>query len=196
MTRRAKGEGALYQDNRGRWVGQADVGLNAVTGKRRRIKVTGRPGESKAEVAKRLAERIEQHATQGPPITIVDMCEQWLVRSAPKRKSPKSLADDRRLVELHILPRFGSVPIESVTVELVEEWLDGLLNKLSRSTVVKVKGQLAMAFDFAIALRHTSWNPARLADLAAAEKPRQDPMASCVSLPGLAHGWCLVSRSG
>ena len=56
--RRAKGEGTLWRDDRGRWVGQASVGVNPATGKRKKVKVVGAEGESKASVAGRLAERI------------------------------------------------------------------------------------------------------------------------------------------
>jgi integrase len=113
----------------------------------------------------------------GVPQTVGELCEQWLIRSAPKRKSAKSLATDRRLVELHVYPRFANTKIAAMTVEDVEQWVDGLLGKLSRSTVVKVKGQLAMAFDFAIARRHTTWNPARLAEIPPPIKSRREGRA-------------------
>lgn len=51
MSRRANGEGSLYFDaDRRRWVGQVDAGINPKTGNRRRVKVTGKPGESKTSV--------------------------------------------------------------------------------------------------------------------------------------------------
>lgn len=174
--RRAPGEGSLYKDTaQDRWVGQAEAGVNPGTGQRRRVKITGRPGESKADVARRLGERIaELEGSVGAPTTVGDLMEQWLTRSAPKRKSEKSLLTDRRLVEIHILPRFGSVKVTVLTVEDVEVWLDALLDDLARTTVVKIKGQMAMAFDFAIRRRHVSWNPARLAELRpGSDQPRE-----------------------
>jgi len=177
MTRRAKGEGTLWKDDRGRWIGQADAGLHPTSGKRRRVKLTGQPGESKADVARRLGERIKTMTAVGVPQTVGEMCEQWLIRSAPKRKSAKSLATDRRLVKLHVYPRFANTKITTLTAEDVEQWCDALLKKLARTTVVKVKGQLAMAFDFAIARRHTTWNPARLAELPPSAKPRREGRA-------------------
>lgn len=57
MSRRGNGEGTVYFDAiRERWVGQADGGINPSTGKRRRAKVVGAPGESKSSVAARLRE--------------------------------------------------------------------------------------------------------------------------------------------
>jgi len=176
MKRRAKGEGSLYFDQeRRRWVGQADAGVNPRTGLRRRVKVTARTGESKADVARRLARSIaELDGSSGTPITVGDLMEQWLTRAAPKRKSEKSLLTDRRLVEIHILPRFGWVRVAALTVEDVEAWLDALLEDLARTTVAKIKGQFAMAFDFGIRRRHVSWNPARLAELPPTiETPRE-----------------------
>jgi integrase len=142
------------------------------------VKVLGAPGESKSDVARRLAERIaELEGAGGAPVTVEDLCEAWLTRSAPKRKSEKSLYDDRRLVELHVLPRFGSTKVAALTVEDVEEWLDALLETLARSTVVKIKGQLAMAFDHGIRRRHVSWNPARLAEMPPSDTRRREGRA-------------------
>src|SRR5690606_13277559 len=131
MSRRAKGEGSVYwDDGRSRWVGMVDAGVNPRTGKRRRIKVTGRPGESKASVAARLRERIEHHETTvSGPETVGQLIELWLARGAPsgrsgKRKSPSSLATTRNLVETHVLPTFAKAKLMAVTVEDVEAWLD------------------------------------------------------------------------
>ncbi len=78
------------------------------------------------------------------------------------------------LVEIHILPRFGSMKVATLTVEDVEAWLDALLEDLARTTVAKIKGQFAMAFDFGVRRRHVSWNPARLAELPpSTETPRE-----------------------
>lgn len=178
MSRRSKGEGTVYFDNtKERWVGQADGGINPSTGKRRRAKVVGGPGESKSSVAARLRERIAETRPTGAPTTVGELCELWLDRAAPKRKGPKSLLDDRRLVELHVLLRFRSTRLDALTVEDVETWLDGLSKGLARSTVVKIKGQLAMAFDFGIRRRHVSWNPARLAEMPSGTKARREGRA-------------------
>ncbi len=177
MTRRAQGEGSRYfDDSRGRWVGQADAGVNPKTGKRRRVKVVGAAGESKSEVAARLRERIDQleHAGPAAPGTVGELVESWLTRAAPKRKGPSSMTTARHLVETHIMPTFGHVRLTAVTVEDVEVWLDGLSGHLARATVQKIRQQLAQAFDYGLKRRHVTWNPARLAELPPpADAPRE-----------------------
>lgn len=178
MSRRGNGEGTVYYDaNRERWVGQADGGVNPSTGKRRRVKVVGRAGESKSSVAARLRERLSDIRPAGAPSTVGELCELWLERAAPKRKSDKSMLTDRRLVEMHVLPRFASTRLDALTVEDIEAWLDGLSTGLARSTVVKIKGQLAMAFDFGIRRRHIGWNPARLAEMPSGGESRREGRA-------------------
>lgn len=167
MTRRAKGEGSLHQDPRGRWVGQVDVGVNPATGKRRRVKVVGAEGESKADVATRLRERIAQLEHGGPvaPQSVGELVEAWLTRAAPKRKSPSSMTTARHPVETHVMPTFRHVRLSAVTVEDIEAWLDGLSGHLARASVQKIRQQLAQAFDYGLRRRHVSWNRARLAEM-------------------------------
>jgi hypothetical protein len=127
MSRRAKGEGAVYHDqNRDRWVGVADVGLNPKTGKRRRVTVVGKAGESKASVAGRLRERIDHLAktTASAPETVGHLVDQWLARSAPKRMDERTLGMVETMVRNHLEPVLGAVRVNALTVEDVEAWLD------------------------------------------------------------------------
>lgn len=174
MTRRAAhGQGTVYFDSdRDRWVGQASAGVNPATGRRRRLKVVGGPGESRKSVAGRLADRIAAEVdTLRGPATVGELVDDWLSRAAPKRKSSSWLATSRQLVDSHVMPTFGVVPMSAVTVEQVEAWMVALSDRLSRSTVVKVRSQLALAFDYGVRRRLVDWNPARIAELPAATIP-------------------------
>lgn len=179
MSRAAHGQGSVYFDSdKDRWVGQASAGVNPATGKRRRLKVVGKPGESRKSVASRLTERINHEV--GPaaaPATVGALVDDWLTRAAPKRKSPGWLATSGRLVERHIKPMFGSVALEEVTVELVEAWMTDLSKRLTRSTVVKVRSQLALAFDYGLRRRLVDWNPARIAELPPSKTPPREGRA-------------------
>lgn len=169
MTRRrAPGEGSLYFDTaRERWVGQADAGINPKTGKRRRVKVTGKPGESKSSVGRRLRERIEALSSTSAvsPEAVRNLVDVWLTRAAPKTKSEPTMAMVRSLVNTHILPVFGSVRLSALTVEDIEAFLDARGGTHSKSTLSKLRGVLAQVFDFGVARRHMTWNPARVAEL-------------------------------
>lgn len=168
MSRRAKGEGSVYYDDGiGRWVGMADAGLNPKTGKRRRVKVTGKPGESKASVAARLRDRIEhlQATTATAPETVGQLVEAWLKRAAPKRMDTRTLSMVESMVRNHLTPVLGGVKVTALTVEDVEAWLDAKADQLAKSSLIKLRSYLAQAFDFGLRRRHVVWNPARVAEL-------------------------------
>lgn len=168
MSRRGNGEGTVYFDtDRERWVGQADAGLNPITGKRRRVKVVGQPGESKSAVASRLRNRIFELSTQNPsaPRTVGELVAAWRSRTAPKRRSVTTLAMTDSLISNHIEPVFGSIPVGALTVEDVEVFLDARAGSHAKSTLEKLRTILAQSYDFGVRRRHVSWNPARIAEL-------------------------------
>lgn len=168
MGRRAKGEGSVYyNEDRGRWVGQADAGLNPSTGKRRRVKVIGSPGESKSSVAARLRERIDHlsQTTASAPETVGQLVDSWLSRSAPRRMDARTLAMVESMVRLHLVPVLGGVRVQALTVEDVEGWLDAKSDRLAKSSLIKLRSYLALSFDHGLRRRHVTWNPARVAEL-------------------------------
>ena len=181
MTR-AAGEGTLYQDDRGRWYGQASAGINPKTGKRRRVKVTGRPGESKASVARRLKARIADLDAAGPsgPETVGELVAQWRATAAPKRNSPSTLEGIDALISKHIAPVFDQVKISAVTPDDIEAFL-AARDYLSKSMMTKIKRILSQAFDFAMRRRYATWNPARIAEVPPRLRPARDGRALTVA---------------
>ena len=158
MSRRAQGEGSAYYDEtRGKWIGQYSAGINPTTGRRRRLKVSG---NSKKEVTAKLRERIEANSSAGIT-TVGGLVSDWLYRAAPSRRGDGWQAISTTLVEKHILPVFSKVRLDDLNVEMVESWLAEL--KLARSTVIKIRSQLALALDHGIRRRVIDWNPARVA---------------------------------
>lgn len=183
--RRAPGEGSLYFDaSAKRWIGQADAGVNPRTGKRRRVKVTGKLGESQASVAKRLRSRIEELAdSNGAPKTVGDLVERWIDKGMPgkRAKSPSTVAGLRSHALTHILPVFGSVAINTVTPDDIEDFLEARVGTHSKSTLIKLKTILAQSFDFAVARRYVRWNPARVALLPSSAEQKREPRALLAS---------------
>jgi len=175
MTRRAQGEGSLYFDrDRRRWVGQASAGVNPATGKRRRLKVVGAEGESKSDVARRLSVRIRESSSSSEITTVGALVEDWLAKAAPARKSAAWLETSRNLVESHVLPGLSKAKLAAISVEDIESWMGELSKRLSLSTLVKVRSQLALAFDYGIRRRIVDWNPARIAEMPSATTPPRE----------------------
>jgi integrase len=75
------------------------------------------------------------------------------------------MAMTRSLVDVHILPVLGSRSLSDVGAEDIERFLDVRVDSLSKSTLTKLRGILAQAFDFGIRRRSLTWNPARAAEL-------------------------------
>ena len=181
MTRRAAGEGALYRDD-DRWFGQASAGINPKTGRRRRVKVTGRPGESKVSVARRLKARIAELEASGlsGPETVGELVVLWRQLAAPKRNSPSTLEGIDHLIGKHIAPVFDQVKISAVTPDDIEKFL-AARDYLSKSMMTKIKRILSQAFDFAMRRRYATWNPARIAEVPPRLRPARDGRALTVA---------------
>ena len=147
MSRRAPGEGTLYQDGDGRWYGQASASINPKTGNRRRVKITGKPGESKASVARRLKARIVELETSDSsgPETVGELVVLWRQLAAPKRNSPSTLEGIDALIRKHILPVFDKVKIAAVTPDDIESFL-AARDYLSKSMMTKIKKDSVTGF--------------------------------------------------
>lgn len=175
MTRtRAPGEGSLFPDNRGRWIGMAEAGTHPKSGKRRRVKITGADGESKASVARRLRERIaELEKSSGGPSTVLELVRAWRNGEAPNRNSPTTLDSIDAIIARHIEPVWGGVRLSAVSVDDVEAFLEAR-SDLSRSHLSKVKRVLSQSFAWGVRRRYVDWNPAEIASLPAKLRaPRQ-----------------------
>lgn len=110
--RRSKGEGTVYFDSSvNAWVGQASVGVNPISGKRRRVRVAA---STKREAHRRLLTRIEElerSAGAVAPGTVGELLRMWLSREAPKTMSPRTLTMVRIMVANHLMPVLGQVKV-------------------------------------------------------------------------------------
>ena len=161
-TRRAKGEGSLFQQADGRWVGRVDLGPDIRTGQRRQRRVTG---SSKAKAAQRLRALQAEvaaglEATAAP--TVGDLTERWLERVAV-RKSEATREMYQRLSDKH-LSALAPIRAEQLTVRHVEDWLDAR-DHLARSTLKKLRSMLGQVLDYGRRHRVLAVNVARDAEL-------------------------------
>lgn len=106
MTRRPKGEGAVYQRADGRWCASLDLGI--VNGRRKRRVVYGK---TESEVKRKLARARHEWETTGTvaagAMTVEAWMRTWLDEIAPRRVRPSTLAGYRSKVEQYILPELG-----------------------------------------------------------------------------------------
>ncbi len=76
--------------------------------------------------------------------TFADAAAEWLrfVEEDRERK-PSTLQDYRSIVRGRLLPAFGAMPLEEVTVEVVQEWrlsLSGLSNRSKNKMLIVLHG--------------------------------------------------------
>jgi integrase len=163
--RRAQGEGTVYfDDSVHAWVGQGSAGVNPVSGKRRRIRVSA---PTKREAHARLRERLlelERTAGAAAPGTVGQLLDLWLNREAPKTMSLRTRKSVKSMVDKHLMPSMAQVKVGELRVEHFEDLLNAKRAEgLARSSLVKLHSYLGQAFDAGVRRRLVGWNPARVA---------------------------------
>jgi integrase len=151
--------------------GVKSYGLKYVFGGRQRILTLGEHGPLTPSQARALAQAAKAEVLRGAdPQTLRDVAKTKAEASSFERfaqlydqrhidrKRPRSAEEDRRLLRLHLLPRFGSRPLTSVT----------------KSDVLRLKDELAcrpIAFNRCRALLHSMFERARAWDLHSGPNP-------------------------
>jgi integrase len=171
--RRAKGEGTVYQDADGTWIGQLDLGRGP-DGRRQRRKVTG---PNKTAVTRKLRALRQRHA-EGLDIvrarTVEVVAREWLAKAASQRQAPSTLSQTTSRVLGHLIPGVGYHRVDQLRPEDVEAWLaDEAGNGAARRTVETYRGDLRGVLAWAMRRRLVSWNVAAVAELPDARPPRE-----------------------
>jgi len=166
MSRRGRGEGGVYQEPNGRWVGQLDLGPGP-GGKRVRRKVRGR---TKSEVATKLRDlrnaEANRPALSGQVLTLGELLHRWLDTVAAARVSRSTLDGYRHQVDRHIAPALGAVRLERLTPEHLDDYfLRMARDGYSRSSLVKQRSVIGQAVRWGMKRRHIGWDVATLAEL-------------------------------
>ena len=103
MSRRANGEGSIYQRKDGRWTGAVYV-LNRDGGRQRR-QVYGR---TRAEVAGKVADLLSlnrKHIPAAPvEVTLQQYAQSWLKRLGSSGLKPATVSNYRWVLDRHVLP--------------------------------------------------------------------------------------------
>jgi len=147
--RREYGEGGLWYDaEHDRWEMTVEAGRDPLSGKRRRFKVRG---ATKAE-ALRLARDARKQAEVGVApgagaMTLGNFLRRWLDTVVAGRVgSDNTVAMYRSLITKHIEPALGSVRLDKLTPEMVDDLLAAKASLgLSRSYVGRMRTILADA---------------------------------------------------
>ena len=168
---RGKGEGAIFKDGRGLWT--ATVELPPRDGERRRKVIRSK---DKAVVVKKLAEMRAELERVGDLPTASQSLEKWLRywvdHVAAKRVRPNTLAGYRSLIDRHIIPAIGRVPLDKLTPAHVRRLHDAVTDSgASSSYALNAHRVLAKALTDAEREGRVTRNVAKLLDAPRRARP-------------------------
>ncbi|MBE3574715.1 MAG: site-specific integrase [Firmicutes bacterium] len=163
--RRGRGEGSVFQRSDGLWVAMGSY-LDA-QGKRRRPTVYG---STKQEALKKLAKILQEAGKLPEPekITTGQYLQRWLQDAAASTLRPTTLSSYRYLVESHITPEIGRVPLQKLQPLHIQHLLAAKQKAgLSLRTCEYIYAVLHRALEQAVRWKLVPSNPADAVD-----KPR------------------------
>lgn len=135
MARRgARGEGSVYQRAKdGRWV--ATVGGARALGKRVRKSFYGDTQKQAIDARKKYLRDLEDGLTSAragrapKPFTVGDWLDYWLDKKVAVECEPTTLETYRIVLNRHLQPRLGPIPLKQLEIEHVEAWIDDLAKR-------------------------------------------------------------------
>lgn len=177
-TRRGPGEGSIYRLKDGRWHGQVFLGYRHDDPKKRRYKTAEAP--TRAEVQVKVTEILRRKKSgvelSAEHQTLGEYLGRWLNERVKRRVRPSTFHSYSFIVNSHIIPRVGQVPLQKFTPQL----LQGLLNQkqdegLATRTVRYIHSVLHSALNQALKWQLVDRNVANAVDLPRQERFKVEP---------------------
>jgi len=100
-----------------------------------------------------------------------DWAQQWITTRVNLK--PKTMASYQSLLAVHVLPRFGTVPLDRIQRIQIEAWVADLSSKLSPSRTRQAHQVLNALLDSAVQARFLAANPAHRVALPRARQREQ-----------------------
>jgi integrase len=174
--------GYIGKRGKGSWRVKFDLEHDPVTGKRRyhTETVRGTRKDAEAALAKRLHELTEGRYVAPTVETVGSYARHWLENIAPVDRSPLTQARYRTLIQVHIIPGIGEVPLKNLTGKTIDAFYARLRQAgrrygggLSSSTMGNLHRLLALLLKSAVKARLLAVSP--IGDVQTKPKPkRQD----------------------
>lgn len=177
MSKRANGEGSVYQRDDGRWVGSVSLGRDS-NGKRRRKTVYGK---TQAEALEKLDAVRQQAKLNAKAIIAADSVaaylKRWLDTDVAVNRAERTLEGYADAVRLYINPYIGAIRLLSLDGEDLLKW-QAQLNKDGHSDNTRLKSirTLRAALNKAVKLRMLTHNPCQVLDIPRVERREVIPL--------------------
>src|SRR5215467_10574349 len=176
--RRINGEGSVYKRGDGYWVGAFDV--STTFGARKRVVVYGK---TLAEAREKLA-KVQHDVRSGIPIPdkawkLGPYLGYWLENFVKRNRRPATYNLYEMIVRIYLVPGLGGRKLGSLTVPMVQEFLNRRLQKGDSIRKVQVmRTVLSAALTRAVREELIVRNVARLAELPQWQRGRIRPWAA------------------
>lgn len=150
-TRRANGEGSIFQRKDGQWTGSISLGYDE-NGKIKRKVVYGK---SKLEVVNKINELTNRISSDNYDLvnnsTLGVLMKEWLLVFKKSQVTPRTFENNLRQFNLYIIPKIGGMKLDEITSLTIQKLLNDMLDqKLSLDYVKKTKFLLRQFFEYAV----------------------------------------------
>jgi integrase len=147
MTRRSNGEGSVRQRKDGRWEARLAVVKDGKT------TYAAVYGKTRAEAVEKLRDLQKRREAEKPlkdsAMTVSSWAEVWYRHLAATGRRQGTIDVYRSVVDVHVVPAFGSKALKAVKPSMVEQWLHELGQTYSQSMQRKayavMNGLMALA---------------------------------------------------
>jgi integrase len=158
MSKRARGEGTIFQRKDGLWCAAAFLEIDGITKRRVWYGKTQQEALAKLNKVKQLAASGRFLLTKS--ISLRQLIERWLNDVVRIKDRPTTYATYQTILAKHVLPILGSVSLTKLTPDTIQH-LYSLLEKQGRSLIMirKVHARLRTALGQAVKWRMLIINP-------------------------------------
>ena len=210
MARRAHGEGSIrriVRDN-GRVVWEASITLpSRGDGKQRKQRRERRTRALALAALDEMRGDRKDGVSAPAQLTVETWLRRWLQREEDSDKSRGTIDNYRTTLEQHVIPRIGQLKLRELDADHVDGILARMRNAgLGSSYMTRVRNNLALALDEAVARHRVRFNAARLAKIPAPLEERPEDAAlrpaqarkllAAVGRDRLEACWMLMLRRG
>lgn len=130
MSKRANGEGSIFQRKDGRWCAEIVIGSkrNGAPDRKTFYGPTQKAAREKLDDAKRAL--VEGRPVSVPKQTLATFLDRWLEDCCKPNIAPKTYKTYKDLVELHITPALGHLDVSKLAAQHIQGFVKEMSEKL------------------------------------------------------------------
>jgi integrase len=171
---RSNGEGTIYKRKTGGWCAELTIGKDPLTGRLKRKSFYGKTQKEVKEKLKTAKEKLDTGIiSEDTKFTLGEWLETWLTKYKKDKRRMRTFENYEYLIRIHIKPRLGSILLDKLSTEIIQDFYDMLLSKgrydgkggLSQKTVRNIHNLLHCALEKALETRKIIFNPTNATEL-------------------------------